>query len=79
MQVLCIQERSGQVVRHGLNDNAVINIGDIYTVIDEIEYQGQLFYQLSEIYGCAFLSSYFSPLSIIDETQLVNNKQEEYA
>lgn len=75
MKVMCIDDRGH------LNEDVIkAEIGSIYTVIDHETLDGELFYQLAEIpYSLIgerafYISTQFSPLSEIDETELVEQR-----
>lgn len=49
--------------------------GEIYKVVDTEEEDGDLFYELSFDLGIMYNYRFFIPLSTIDETELVNQKE----
>lgn len=82
MKVICIRDsdnvaytRSGPV---STPDNMKVFCGEIYTVLDEVRgYKGEMKYRLVERpRNSRYKKDQFIPLSDIDETQLINTKEE---
>lgn len=77
MKLLCVKQPDG-IVRSGVNDSAMIYVGNKYTLDYEYRYEGRVYYRLTEIAGAAFHESYFAPIDTdLDETTLVNEEWEE--
>lgn len=51
------------------------SVGDIFTVKNTHLIHNEYYYEFEEIKDFAFKSKCFSPLSDIDETELVNEKE----
>lgn len=88
MRVLCINGSNvGYIGKMSLTGTKwvatskdIVIEGEIYTVTGTWPYEGKLFYELAERPPeCVYLSTRFIPLSDIEETELVNNKEEVYA
>lgn len=77
MKVMCIAE-CPELAKHDECEYK-IQVGEIYTVVDEEISCNERWYELSHHIGVVYLARLFAPLSDIDETELVNNKEEVYA
>lgn len=73
MKVLCLNERFNQ--SHGSQGHPHPYIGDIDEVIYRFQFEGRWYLELKRFEGDAFTETSFSPLSDIDELELVNEKQ----
>lgn len=74
MRVICLSEPK-EVVRSGINDNAKVYIGNIYTVVNVVEYNNEDYYKLKDVEGCLFFSEMFAPIEegpaeVIEEQEL---------
>ena len=74
-KVMCICDDQ-HISRKGANDSARVVFGEVYTVVDSYKDLGLLLYNLQEIDWASFDANLFSPVSDIDETELVNAKPE---
>lgn len=78
MKVMCIDDS----VRPGAGQGGLLKYGEIYTVIDQYPcwhglYKGDIVYSILELNpdNYQFLASRFAPLSNIDETELIEERQ----
>lgn len=77
MKVICIDDSVLIVSREGIGippDKLVY--GAVYNVIGVVNSNGKSYYHLEEFPFCCFNVKRFSPLSDIDETELVNQRTE---
>lgn len=75
MKVLCLYQAT-VVAKRGVNDQAQVYVGSIYTVVDTIEYNGGEYYKLEEVEGALFFSGMFAPLTdepaeVIEEPEMI--------
>ncbi len=76
MRVICIKQFTKEVENR--NPVPPIKFGEIYTQVDESEYNGEKFIALQEFrWEDRFKKSYFAPLSSIDETEMERNYKTE--
>lgn len=61
MIVMCLYQAT-EIVRHGVNDQGQVFVGNIYTVLEVREYNGEDYYSLEEIKGILFFSEMFAVL-----------------
>lgn len=76
MRVICV--RKDTKAEGPSEKRGILEEGKIYTVVDSETYNGKLFYTLLETdYFDKFWSMLFIPLSTIDETELIHQRQTE--
>ena len=68
MKVICIDSYG--------NKNSIVEIGETYNVIGEVNLYSIEWYELQEHPKWFYQKRQFIPCSDIDETQLVNEKEE---
>lgn len=77
MKVMCINDTIHEMT--GNKFMPKLRIGETYTVVDETEYRGHFFYLLLEFIDPNFKYWYekeqFIPLSNIDETELIKERE----
>lgn len=81
MKVICIDQAKYSWRVDGLpSEPKLLEIGTTYTVVQELHYCGQVYYELEEVRPCpkpqCFVSDMFIPCSDIDEAELVNAEPE---
>lgn len=74
MRVVCIKEPTKESIAPGIKSR--VRVGEFYEVIDQIEAYGDVYYELSVHPNGYYRQDYFVPCSDIDETELVNKKEE---
>lgn len=81
MKVMCIAKKSFSVVR-GTPDLFIKypEFGCIYTVVDTFEWNHKTYFILKELgEESGWMERAFAPLSDIDETELIKEREESYA
>lgn len=73
MKVVCID--TPKTVEPNIGADSIVIIGQRYTVNDETEYA----YELVEHLGYGYAKRCFAPCSDIDETELLQQRQTQYA
>lgn len=76
MKVLCIQKDTKIVT--GIGENFLLVEGNTYTVTYMDIYKGEQYYELEEFgWQELFIAKLFIPLSNIDETELIKEREEQ--
>lgn len=78
MKVMCLYQAT-EIIRHGLNDRGQVFVGNIYTVLEVREYNGEDYYALEEVKGILFFSEMFAILPDNSADEMAEEEKEAIA